>query len=76
LLEFFLFILILFSAAWGSAFLYQIIGKFSRIVEPGNEEMGDSRLREEVENLAGRLGRVEDELEFYKQLRAPEEPDS
>jgi hypothetical protein len=75
-LEFFFFVLILCGAFWGSSFVYLALQRASRRVEGPGEGPADALLREEVENLAGRLARVEDEFEFYKQLRAPDEPET
>ena len=72
--EFFLFVLIICSAVWGSAFVFTLVGRLSKRVEPGNQDALIGVLREEVESLSGRLGRVEEELDFYKRLKAPEEP--
>lgn len=74
--EFFLFILILCGAFWGSAFVYMALDGYSKKLKGPPEGPSDLLLREEVENLSGRLARVEDELEFYKQLRAPDEPET
>ena len=73
--EFFLFVLIICSAVWGSAFVFTLVGRLSKRVEPGNQEALIAVLREEMESLTGRLGRVEDELDFYKRLQAPDEPE-
>jgi len=67
-------ILILFSAAWGSVFLYQILRRLTGRVGPPEGNGVTPMLLEEVESLSGRLARVEEELEFYKQLKAPEVP--
>jgi hypothetical protein len=72
--DFFLFVLIIFSAIWGSAAVFTLLGRISRRVEPRNQDALIGGLREEVESLSGRLGRVEEELDFYKRLQAPEEP--
>ena len=66
--EFFIFILILCGAFWGSALVYVIVRGLSKKLEASPVQPVDLLLREELESLAGRLGRVEEELEFYKQL--------
>ena len=76
MLEFFFFVLILCGAFWGSSFVYLALKGASKRLEGPRQGPSDALLREEVENLAGRLARVEDELEFYKQLRAPDEPET
>ena len=76
MLEFFFFILILCGAFWGSAFVFLALDRASKKLKGPREGPSDLLLREEVESLSGRLARVEDELEFYKQLRAPDEPET
>ncbi len=70
--EFFIFILILCSAIWGSAFFYVLMKGLSKRLDSPGRRPPDLLLREEVESLAARLDRVEDELDFYKRLSAPE----
>jgi hypothetical protein len=72
--QFFLFVLIICSAIWGSATVFTLLSRISKSVEPGNQDPMIGVLREELEALSGRLGRVEEELDFYKQLQAPETP--
>jgi hypothetical protein len=73
-LEFFFFMLILLGFAAGSGFIYVLVTRLSRRVQPGGEDLSLSLLRDEVDSLTQRLGRVEEELEFYKRLGAPDEP--
>jgi len=75
--EFFLFVLILLGAVWGSAFLYVVIRGISKRLEITEADEGGNAalMREELASLAGRLERVEEELEFYKRLKAPDEPE-
>jgi len=76
--EFFLLVLILFGAFWGSAFLWTIIKAISKrlAVAEVEGEGNTALLREELEALSGRLERVEEELDFYKRLKAPDQPES
>jgi hypothetical protein len=74
-LEFFFFILILLGGFWGFTMLYYVAKALSKRLETPEPGPADVLLREEVENLAGRLARVEDELDFYRQLKAPDDPD-
>jgi hypothetical protein len=74
--QFFLFILILCGAVWGSALVFALVGRLSRRVESGNQDELLVMLREELDVLSGRLGRVEEELEFYKRLQAPKDETS
>jgi hypothetical protein len=70
--QFFIFILILSGAFWGSAFFLVLMKGLSKRLEAPRTGPVDALLREELESLAGRLERVEEELDFYKQLNAPE----
>ena len=70
--EFFLFILILLGGAWGATMLYFVARALSKRLDAPEPGPADALLREDVESLAYRLGRVEEELEFYKRLSAPE----
>jgi hypothetical protein len=74
--EFFLFMLIVLGFIAGSSFVYVLTIRMSKRLDTRPTQPMDSLLREEIESLTVRLGRVEDELEFYKRLQAPEEPDS
>jgi len=72
-LEFFFFMLILLGFAGGSGLIYVLVTRFSGRVESGGEGPGASLLRDEMDSVLVRLGRVEEELEFYRQLMAPDE---
>ena len=52
--------------------LYYVARAFSKRLDGPDPGPADALLREEVETLAHRLGRVEEELEFYKLLSAPD----
>lgn len=69
--EFFLFMTILLAFGWGAMLLYYVSKAFSNRLDGPPPGPADALLREEVESLAHRLGRVEEELEFYKRLSAP-----
>lgn len=71
MLEFFFFMLILLGFIAGSGFIFVMLNRFSGRIKPGGEELRFSMLREELDSLSVRLGRMEEELEFYKQLRVP-----
>lgn len=67
--EFFTVVLIVFAAVWGSVFLGVIAKKFAQGIEDGSAQ--DPRiddLRDEVALLSARLGQVEEEVGFYRQL--------
>ena len=72
MLSFFLFMLIIFGFVSGFTLLYVLETRLTRRVEQGGEGLTFSMLRDEVDSLTVRLGRVEEELEFYKRLNAPE----
>ena len=71
MLEFFFFMLILLGFIAGSGFIFVMLNRFSGRIKPGGEELRFSMLREELDSLTVRLGRMEEELEFYKQLKVP-----
>ena len=68
-------ILIVVVAITGSVSLFFLFDRLSSRRIPPLENGNVALLREEVETLAGRLERVEEEVEFYKRLKAPDEPD-
>ena len=73
--EFFLFVMIICTAIWGSATVFTLLGRVSRRVEPGNQDALIAALRDEVEYLTARVGRVEEDLDFFKELKAPNGPE-
>jgi len=64
--------LLLFSGAWGSAFLAVHLKRFARKLEPGPPSPLIDELRGDAHQLDARLGRVEEELRFFRQLHEPE----
>ena len=68
--------LIIFGFVSGFTLLYVLVTRLTRRVEQGGEGLTFSMLRDEVDSLTVRLGRVEEELEFYKRLNAPEKVES
>ncbi|MGW8267564.1 MAG: hypothetical protein ACWGSQ_14450 [Longimicrobiales bacterium] len=76
MLSFFLFMLIIFGFISGSTLLYFLVTRLTRRVEAGGDGLTFSMLRDELDSLTVRLGRVEEELEFYKRLTAPEKNES
>lgn len=76
MLSFFLFMLIVFGFISGSSLLYVLVTRLTRRVEPGGEGLTFSMLRDELDSLTVRLARVEEELEFYKRLKAPAKTES
>lgn len=72
--EFFLFMLILFTFGWGSVFLAaRLKGGPNRLESTADSELL-ARLLEDMDQISTRLGHVEEELDFYKELRAPDDP--
>ena len=71
MLEFFFFMMILLGFGWGATLLYYVAKAFAKRLDGPDPGPADHLMREEVETLAHRLGRVEEELEFYKRLSAP-----
>jgi len=74
--EFLFFMVIVLGFMAGAGFLYVLLSRLTRRVEPGGGDLDRTLLREEMESLSTRMERVEEELEFYKKLKAPEQPDS
>ncbi len=72
--EFFAFILIVFSAIWGSVFLGAYVKAFSRKLESRPDDPLIEGLRDETDQLTIRLARVEEELRFFRNLHEPESP--
>jgi hypothetical protein len=71
--EFFLLMMILLGTAWGAAMLYFVARALSKRLDAPEPGPADALLREDVESLSHRLSRVEEELEFYKRLKAPDD---
>lgn len=73
--EFFLFVLIIFAFGWGSAFLLPFVRRHSSRMEPTIDHEVLARLMEDMDQISGRLTQVEEELDFFRELRAPGEPE-
>ena len=71
--EFLAFVLILFTFGWGSAFLLPYIRRHSRRLDSTVDSEVLARLLEDTDQLATRLDQIEEELRFFRELRAPEE---
>ena len=72
--EFFIFVLIVFSFGWGSAFLIHYLRRNWRTLDQTADTEVLARLLEDTDQLASRLSQVEEELDFFKKLHEPEEP--
>jgi hypothetical protein len=73
--EFFIFMLILFGFGWGSAFLAARYQRYSKGVEGSMDQEVLARLLEDMDQLSTRLSRIEEDVDFFRDLRAPEAPD-
>ena len=69
--ELMILLVVLFSGAWGSAFLAASLKRFSRKIDQGTLGPGFDDLRGDTHLLEARLGRVEEELRFFRQLQEP-----
>jgi len=68
------FMLILFAFGWGSVFLAaRLKGGPNRLESTADSELL-ARLLEDMDQISTRLGHVEEELDFFKELRAPAKP--
>lgn len=72
MLEFFFFMLIILGFMGGAGFLYLLLNRLTGKVGDG-EDLNLSLLRDELDSVSARLVRVEEELEFYKKLKAPDQ---
>ena len=70
--EFLAFVLIVFTAIWGSAFLLPYVRRHGRKLDKTLDHEVIARLLEDTDQLATRLSHVEDELDFFKKLHGPE----
>lgn len=62
---------VLFSGVWGSAFLAVHLKGFKRKLDLGGGSPLMGELREDAQQFEARLGRVEDELRFFRRLNEP-----
>lgn len=76
MLDFFFFTLILLGFIAGASFIYVLVTRSSKRIEPGSGELTVSLLRDELDSFSVRLDRIEEEMEFFKRLRAPDEQGS
>ena len=70
--EFFLFMLILFTFGWGSVFLATRLKRGADRLESAADSELLARILEDMDRLSMRLSQVEEEMDFFKELRAPE----
>ena len=74
MIEFFFFVMIIFSAVWGSIFLGAYVKRLYGDHDSRSEDLLLAGLREETQQFEHRLARVEEELEFMRELNRPEPP--
>ena len=70
--EFLGFVLIVFAAGWGSAFLLPLLRQRFKKMDQSMDHEVLARVLEDVDQLSTRLNHVEEELDFFKDLNAPE----
>lgn len=68
-----MFMSILFTFGWGSVFLATRLKKGPDRLESTADSELLARLLEDMDQISTRLGHVEEELDFFKELRAPSE---
>ena len=72
MIEFFYFMLIVFSAVWGSIFLGAYVRRLSKDHDSRPDDLLFEGLREDTQEFETRLARVEEELSFLRELNRPE----
>jgi len=73
--EFLVFVLIILGAGWGSAFLMPVLRQRYKKLDQSMDHEVLARVLEDVDQLSTRLTQVEEELDFFKDLNAPQEHD-
>jgi len=73
-IDFFFFIMIIFSAVWGSIFLGAYVKRLYGDRDSRPDDLFLAGLRDETRQFEDRLARVEEELEFMRELNRPEPP--
>jgi len=67
------FLLIISFIGWGTAFAALHFRRESKRLGDGADHELIARLLEDMDQLSTRLSRLEDDMDFFKELRAPEE---
>lgn len=70
-----LFLLAFFVLAFGFGSLFLYLRRPSNRLEGGMDREVLARILEDVDQLSNRLNRVEEEMDFFKELRGPGAPD-
>lgn len=69
-------LMLVFAMVWGSAFLLKALQDSSDRELTGRGAGEDTlRLQEAIDELSSRVTLLEEERDFYRELRAPDEPD-
>lgn len=63
--------LLLFSGAWSSVFMAAHLKRVSGRLPPGPARPSINEAQDDAHQLEARLGRVEEELHFFRQLHDP-----
>jgi hypothetical protein len=66
-------LMVLVAGGVGSALLFSYFRRQSGRLEGGMDREVLARVLEDLDQLSNRLNRVEEELDFFKELRRPEE---
>ena len=66
-------LMVLVAGGLGSALLFSYFRRQPRRLEGGVDRETLARVLEDMDQLSNRLNRVEEELDFFKELRRPEE---
>ena len=69
------FLLVVSFIGWGSAFAFLHFRREAKNLDQGMDNQVLGRLLEDVDQLTSRLSRVEEELDFYRELRGTEAPE-
>jgi hypothetical protein len=73
--EFLAFVLIIFTFGWATAFLIPYVRRHWQKLDQTADQEVLARLLEDMDQISSRLSHIEEDLEFYRELRGPEDPD-
>ena len=66
-------VVLLFIGAWSSAFFLPYVRRHWRELEAGESELDAARLQESIDDLTTRVIVLEEERDFYRELRSSED---
>jgi len=72
--EFLGFLLIVAVIGWGSAFAALYFRRESKQIGEGADHEVLARLLEDMDHITTRLSRLEEDMDFFRELRAPDTP--